>query len=171
MRSLLFLLFLFNVAKAAVESTHLSYEDYENYLYRDDKTSVQLLFTNPKAQSSIKPRLIVAFPAGNSGMLLYLKSATNDRLNYFQLVEGSLSSVNQLNGRVGISGQWNLSQNADVEAIVMGSVRSVRDYIDSGNPSVNLPTVVPNNNNKVTYYYNFIRSSYRQVILFIFKNH
>jgi hypothetical protein len=43
-------------------SLHVSFGDYENYLYRDDKTAAQVLFTSANASSSIKTRFIAAFP-------------------------------------------------------------------------------------------------------------
>lgn len=55
---------LFPLLNLNAELTHLTIEDFDNYLFRDDKTSAQVIFTNPNASSTIKTRFLVAFPAG-----------------------------------------------------------------------------------------------------------
>jgi hypothetical protein len=140
---------------------HLSFSNYDNYLYRDNTTASQLLFTQTNVTST-RTRFIAAFPAGNSGAMAYFKPASgNSSALTISLVDGSLKSVQNPYNQTGISGQWELSQNAELDLAILGSVRALRDYVEGGgllHPEMNY-TVLQPNANSVTLYRNFFNDS------------
>ncbi|KAI9290089.1 hypothetical protein BC943DRAFT_364605 [Umbelopsis sp. AD052] len=140
---------------------HVAFSSYDNYLYRDNTTATQLLFTQPNATST-RPRFIAAFPAGNSGAMVYFKATLgNSSALTISLVDGSLKSVSNPYNHTGISGQWQLSQNAELDLAVLGSVRALRDYVEGGgllHSDMNY-TVQQPNTNSLTLYREFFNDS------------
>ncbi|KAI8584777.1 hypothetical protein K450DRAFT_267434 [Umbelopsis ramanniana AG] len=140
---------------------HVAFSSYDNYLYRDNTTASQLLFTQSNATST-RPRFIAAFPAGNSGAMVYFKAASGNSSSLtISLVDGSLKSVSNPYNQTGISGQWQLSQNAELDLAVLGSVRALRDYVEGGgllHSDMNY-TVQQLDTNSVTLYREFFDDS------------
>ncbi|KAF2032423.1 hypothetical protein EK21DRAFT_61144 [Setomelanomma holmii] len=113
-----------------------------NYFYSDCHAATHVIVTSPRVGDNlniVKPRLIVAWPAGNSGILalfepgsgqpgtLAVSSATN---------ADALSPVYEAGGtnpRVGVSGTISFNDSAILAVPVLGSIRSIRDYIEGGN--------------------------------------
>lgn len=149
------------VAAQDVLTEHLSFSSYDNYLYRNNVTASQLLFTQTNVTST-RTRFIAAFPAGNSGAMAYFKPAAgNSSTLTLSLVEGSLKSVQNPYNQTGIAGQWQLSQNAELDIAILGSVRALRDYVEGGgilHPDMNY-TVMQSGSNSVTLYRNFFNDS------------
>ncbi|KAF9477873.1 hypothetical protein BDN70DRAFT_933848 [Pholiota conissans] len=103
----------------------------DNYFYRDNTTSAQLLLTNAQATSvNTTRRLVVALPAGNNGALVYfLPKDTAGSLNV-ELVNGSLTSTTAANENKGIQADLIFSGNATVGVTIVGAVRALRDYVE-----------------------------------------
>lgn len=142
-------------------TSQVSFSGYTNYLYRDNVTSSQLLFTEANS-TNVRTRFIAAFPAGNSGAMAYFRPATgNTTALILSLVDNSLKSVQNDYNQTGITGQWQLSQNAELDLAVLGSVRALRDYVEGGgilHPEMNY-TLLQSSNNSVTLYRNFFNDS------------
>jgi hypothetical protein len=99
----------------------------ENHFYRRGGVAAHLL-----ASSGPAPRLIVAFPAGNTGMGLWFKA--DGRPASLGVAKGSkVEGIEAANGMRGV--RAHLRSNAaslDVGAAVLGNVRTLRDYVTSG---------------------------------------
>lgn len=140
---------------------HLTFSNYDNYLYRDNTTACQLLFTQANATSTLT-RFIAAFPAGNSGAMAFFNATSgNSSALSLTLVDGSLKSISNPYNHSGIAGQWTLSTDASLGFAVLGSVRALRDYVEGNgliDPGMNY-TVSQGNNNTVTLYRMFFNDS------------
>lgn len=61
MRLLFFVVVVF-LTSVSTGLIHLVPDDYDNYLFRDNVTSAQVVVTSPDASPGIRTRLVVAFP-------------------------------------------------------------------------------------------------------------
>ena len=115
---------------------------YQNYFYSDCHVQAQAVVTSPLPESNltiIGPRLIVAFPGGNSGFCTYFapQDGKNGTLG-IELVSfnGSpLSSVyNATSGSqipvVGVTGVLSFNKSAALTVPILGSVRTLRDFVE-----------------------------------------
>lgn len=48
------------------------------------------------------------------------------------LVDGNLKSVQNPNNQTGITGQWRLNQNAQLDLAILGSIQALQDYVEVG---------------------------------------
>ncbi|MCH7893375.1 MAG: hypothetical protein IH907_02555 [Proteobacteria bacterium] len=119
-----------------------------NEFYRQGSVAAHMLLT-----SGLKPRLIVAFPAGNSGVSLWFKQ--QDELVEWQSVE-NMTGVRQYNANgeplFGIQVEITVTASQLVlEKAVLGSIRTIRNYMHGAK----VPGVVESNfsigNNNVTW--------------------
>ncbi|OCB85791.1 hypothetical protein A7U60_g7143 [Sanghuangporus baumii] len=124
---------LATLALAALDfSFQVTHGGNENYFFRDNLTSAQVLLTSANSSSSLK-RLVVAMPAGNSGALAYFLSLDNS-------TSGSNLTVTLQNNtqqittddfdNVGIQANLNFTGNATLGVTVAGAVRAMRDYVE-----------------------------------------
>ena len=91
-----------------------------NYFYRRGGAAAHLL-----ASSGASPRLIVAFPAANSGIGLWFESAPRPvALD----VVGKLEGVERPDGMRGVTARLSASGGMRTRGVVLGSVRVLRDY-------------------------------------------
>jgi hypothetical protein len=134
---------------------HLSDPPYENYFYSDCHEASQVVITSPLSDSNltiIGPRLLVAWPAGNSGVVAFFASqnGVNGTLGIVLLNGTSdqpLSSVYEPidstsgsdNPRVGISALINFNSSAILTVPILGSIRTIRDFVEG--PSVLVPEI------------------------------
>lgn len=122
---------------------------YENYFYSDGNVSAQVVVTSPLPDSDLSivgPRLIVAWPAGNSGACLFLqpKNGVNGSLG-IQLVESEVESplapvYIERNGSypdVGVEGVMHVDSPAILSLAILGSVRAIREFTEG--PSILYP--------------------------------
>lgn len=124
---------------------HLSEQPYENYFLSDCVTSSHVIITSPDGNdgnTNTKPRLLVAWPAGNSGVAAYFEAENNGTLGLH--LENSTSSgqiletVNEPgssenpNPRVGVKGYIHFDSSALLTLPILGSVRTIRDYSEGG---------------------------------------
>lgn len=99
----------------------------ENHFYRCGPVAAHLIAT-----SGPEPRLIVAFPAGNTGVGLWLAGLAEPA--HFGLVPGSaLEKVERVDGMRGVTAH--LRSNASslvIKNVLLANIRSIRDYIAGG---------------------------------------
>jgi hypothetical protein len=99
----------------------------ENHFYRRGGVAAHLL-----ASSGPAPRLIVAFPAGNTGMGLWFKA--DGKPASLALAKGTkVEGIERAKGMRGVSAHLRSdAASLDVGAAVLGNVRTLRDYVTSG---------------------------------------
>lgn len=118
---------------------------HDNYFYSDCHSSSHMIVTSPRVGddlSFIKPRLLVAWPAGNSGALALFEPGSGQPGTLTVKVENAgtedvLSPIYApdagTNPRVGVSGTINFNDSAILAVPVLGSIRAIRDYTEGGN--------------------------------------
>ena len=134
---------------------HLSDPPYENHFYSDCHGASQVVVTSPLSDSNltiIGPRLLVAWPAGNSGVVAFFapQNGVNGSLG-IELVNGTsdqpLSPVYDVNAstsesdnpRVGVSTLMNFNSSAVLTVPILGSIRTIRDFVEG--PSLLVPEI------------------------------
>ena len=134
---------------------HLSDPPYENYFYSDCHGASQVVVTSPLSDSNltiIGPRLLVAWPAGNSGVVAFfapqdgangtlgieLLNGTSDQ-PLSPVYEPSDSTSGSENPRVGISALVNFNSSAILTVPILGSIRTIRDFVEG--PSLLVPEI------------------------------
>ncbi|KAF2503209.1 glycogen debranching enzyme [Lophium mytilinum] len=141
-----------NTPTCSSEATrlHLSDPPYENYFYEDCASSSHVVVTSPLENSNltiIGPRLLVAWPAGNSGVVAFFEpedgkngtlgiqlqnsTATGQTLDPVYLPTKNASSENP---QVGVSGIINFNTSAILTVPILGSIRTIRDFTEG--PSI-----------------------------------
>ncbi|KAI0341534.1 hypothetical protein BDW22DRAFT_1421109 [Trametopsis cervina] len=119
-------------AKPTLSSDQLSFSvsvgGNDNHFIRDNVTSAQLLLTSPNA-SHAPSRLVVAFPAGNSGALTYFLPLNSSDIS-IELVNGSLSSVAKEFNNSGVQADLHVQGNVTLGVTIIGAVRAMRDYVE-----------------------------------------
>ncbi|KUJ06406.1 glycogen debranching enzyme, partial [Mollisia scopiformis] len=130
---------------------HLSSPPYENYFYSDCNSATQVVVTSPQPDSDltlISPRLIVAWPAGNSGIVLYFQpeNGVNGTLGIQLLNSTSSTPLGQIfddgnggNATVGISTEIEFNSSAVLSVAILGSIRTIRDFTEG--PSLLRPDI------------------------------
>ena len=131
---------------------HLSDPPYENYFYSDCHIDAQAVVTSPLSDSNltiIGPRLIVAWPAGNSGVCAFFapQSGINGSLG-IQLINSTNGQTLQpvsvkANGSqypsVGVSGIIRFNASATLTVPLLGGIRTIRDFTEG--PSILIPAI------------------------------
>lgn len=157
------LAFLLAIASAqsencTVTTQHLSDPPYENYFYSDCNVDAQVVVTSPLPDSNltiIGPRLVVAWPAGNSGIAAFFlpQDGPNGTLA-IELVNSTIGTPlsvykqtsNVPNGSnssdypsVGVQGILSFNSSAVLTVPILGSVRTIRDFTEG--PSLLRPII------------------------------
>ncbi|KAF2172082.1 carbohydrate-binding module family 52 protein [Zasmidium cellare ATCC 36951] len=131
----------------------LSDPPYENYFYSDCHSASQVVVTSPLEDSNltiIGPRLLVAWPAGNSGVVgffspqngvngslaIRLENGTSTFPLHGAYVEAAADSLSGY-PFVGISTLVNFNSSAVLTVPIMGSIRNIRDFTEG--PSLVYP--------------------------------
>ncbi|MCJ1478326.1 hypothetical protein MMC13_007004 [Lambiella insularis] len=138
---------------AAATTQHLSDPPYDNFFYSDCHVDAQVVVTSPGPRDNltiIGPRLIVAWPAGNSGVCAFFapQSGINGSLG-IELANFSSGATLQpvfknanTSGAypsVGVSGIINFNVSARLTVPILGSVRTIRDFTEG--PSLLHPQI------------------------------
>lgn len=119
----------------------------DNYFYRDNVTSAQLVLTSANNTSTDVRRLVVALPAGNSGALVYFlplsnsssggnstanststgntTSTSNSTLG-ISLMNGTLQSITDEFNNTGAQAELVFTGNATLGVTIIGAVRAMR---------------------------------------------
>lgn len=121
----------------------LSDPPYSNYFYSDCNVAAQVVVTSPLPDSNlstISPRLIVAWPAGNSGICTFFapQNGANGTLSV-ELVNSTIgqplapvynasSTSNYPN--VGVQGIIRFNSSAVLSLPILGSIRTIRDFVE-----------------------------------------
>ncbi|CAG7563095.1 unnamed protein product [Fusarium equiseti] len=135
-----------------VITQQLSDPPYENYFYSDCNTDAQVVVTSPLPDSNLSiigPRLIVAWPAGNSGICTFFEpqSEQNGTLA-IELVNSTLGSPLGVINRdeedseypfVGVEGVLSFNASANLTVAILGSIRNIRDFTEG--PSILSPII------------------------------
>lgn len=132
---------------------HLSSPPYENYFYSDCNVDAQVVVTSPLPDSNLSiigPRLIVAWPAGNSGVCAYFapQNGVNGSLG-IEVVNSTVGSpvgaayapANSTSGypNVGVTSVLRFNSSAALTVSILGSVRTIRDFTEG--PSLLRPEI------------------------------
>lgn len=129
---------------------------YDNYFYSDCNVQAQAVITSPEPDSNlsiISPRLIVAWPGGNSGACAYFEpsSGINGTLTIMLINSTNGESLQPVYAKnrgkgehsthpyVGISGTIRLNASAVLSIPILGSVRTIRDFAEG--PSLLVPEI------------------------------
>lgn len=113
---------------------------YSNYFYSDCHAASQLVVTSPEPGSNLTifgPRVIVAWPAGNSGIVTYFapENGINGTLG-IQVVNSTSGDTlipiyrpdTADNATVGVSAQLEFNSSAVLSVAILGSIRTIRDF-------------------------------------------
>jgi len=120
---------------------------HANYFYSDCHLSVHVIFTSPRSGdnlSIVKPRMLVAWPAGNSGALAQFESGSGQAGSLSVEVNSAVNSaaedidpiyetVDGANPRVGVTSSVHFNDSAILAIPILGSIRSIRDFTEGGN--------------------------------------
>ena len=127
--------------KTDATTLHFSDPPYENYFYSDCNVAAQVVVTSPLPGSDLKvigPRVIVAWPAGNSGACMFFEpqNALNGSLA-IKLVNSTVGSplapfYVSRDGypSVGVKGVLCVNSTAVLSLSILGSVRAIRDFTE-----------------------------------------
>ncbi|KAK2589716.1 hypothetical protein QQS21_012607, partial [Conoideocrella luteorostrata] len=134
---------------------HLSDPPYENYFYSDCHVDAQAVVTSPLPNSNLSiigPRLVVAWPAGNSGICTFFQpqddkngSLAVELVNStFGVPLGPVHIQSSSNGSskypfVGVEGVLAFNNSAEIAVAILGSVRNIRDFTEG--PSLLQPVI------------------------------
>lgn len=126
---------------------HLPDPPYDNHIYFDCHSSSHVILTTPTSSSNlgvIGPRLVVAWPAGNSGLVAYFEPTNGANGTLTPRLENSTSTGETLDPiyepiqggdpRVGVSGSITFNVPATLIIPILGSIRTIRDF--SEGPSI-----------------------------------
>lgn len=115
---------------------------YENYFYSDCNSATQVVLTSPLPDSNltvIGPRLIFAWPAGNSGVCAFFapENGVNGTLSIAlqnSSIGNPLKAVYEVgsgddNPVVGVEGVIRFNSSAILTVPILGSVRTRRDLV------------------------------------------
>lgn len=136
-----------DICSRGATSLFLDDPPYKNYFYSNCDIHAQVVITSPLPDSNlslISPRLIVAWPAGNSGIAAFFEpeNGINGSLAV-ELVPSSkgsnLTSINPSRSKyddssTGIKGVLKFNSSAVLSLSILGSVRAIRDFTEG--PSV-----------------------------------
>ncbi|KAJ9637127.1 hypothetical protein H2199_007413 [Coniosporium tulheliwenetii] len=132
----------------------LSDPPYENYFYSDCHASNQVVITSPLPDSNltiIGPRLLVAWPAGNSGVVAFFEPQNGVNGSLTISLENSTTTGQPLapvysapssaagNPLVGVQGYIRLNSPAVLDVAILGSIRTIRDFTEG--PSILIPQI------------------------------
>jgi hypothetical protein len=116
---------------------------FDNYFYSDCQSSSHVIVTSPRVGDDlnfIKPRLLIAWPAGNSGALAMFEPSNGQAgtltMNMEKGTANTLSPIYETDvgaiPRVGVSGTITFNDSAILATPVLGSIRAMRDYAEGG---------------------------------------
>ena len=143
-----------NVPKCRSEPTtqHLSDPPYENYFYSDCHVDAQAVVTSPLPDSNlsvVSPRVIVAWPGGNSGVCAFFdpQNGKNGSLA-IKLVNFTskqplqpvyVAATDSAYPRAGVSGIIAFNSSSVLSVAILGSIRTIRDFTEG--PSLLVPQI------------------------------
>lgn len=141
-----------STCSSAPATLHLPDAPYDNFFYSDCHTAVQVVVTSPQSDSdltTISPRFIAAWPAGNSGIAAYFapQDGKNGSLS-IEVVNSTVGSplaaiyradTNDNIPYFGVTGTLRFNSSAVLTTPILGSIRTIRDF--SEGPSLLQPQI------------------------------
>lgn len=139
----------------SVTTQHLSDPPYENYFYSDCNVDAQVVVTSPLPDSNLSiigPRLIIAWPAGNSGIAAFflpqdgpngtlaielVNSTIGTPLSVYEQISDPSNSSDYPS--VGVQGILSFNSSTILAVPILGSVRTIRDFTEG--PSLLRPVI------------------------------
>lgn len=131
---------------SAPATLHLPDAPYDNFFYSDCNTAVQVVVTSPESDSNltqISPRLVIAWPAGNSGVCTYFapQNGVNGSLSLAVInstvgnplaatYNESTADGNDTTPFYGVTGTIRLNSSAALTIPILGSIRTIRDFVE-----------------------------------------
>jgi hypothetical protein len=127
---------------------HLKDPPYENFFYSDSNVAAQVVVTTPLPDSDLQvvgPRIIIAWPAGNSGACMFFEpeNGRNGSLA-IKLINSTIGSplapihIPQHDiPIVGVKGTLHFNTTAVLSLSILGSIRAIRDFTEG--PSILYP--------------------------------
>ncbi|KAK5095655.1 hypothetical protein LTS08_008049 [Lithohypha guttulata] len=135
-----------------VTTQYLADPPYDNYFYSDCNVDAQVVVTSPLSSSNLSiigPRVVVAWPAGNSGIAVFFASQNGPNGTLaIELVNSTigepLSVYTNTDGNndfpyVGVQGVLSFNSSAMLTVAILGSVRTIRDFTEG--PSLLRPAI------------------------------
>ncbi|KAI7548904.1 hypothetical protein KC317_g14713, partial [Hortaea werneckii] len=144
-------------AQCSEKPTTLQLSDppYENYFYSDCNSASQVVVTSPLSDSNLSiigPRLLVAWPASNSGVVAFFEPIegpngtlaihlVNDTGATQPLQGGNTASSNRSDSvpEARVSTLVNFNTSARLTVPILGSIRTIRDFTEG--PSILVPEI------------------------------
>jgi hypothetical protein len=135
-----------STCSSAPVTLHLPDAPYDNFFYSDCHTAVQVVVTSPQADSdltTVSPRFIAAWPAGNSGIAAYFapQDGENNGSLSIQVVDSTVGSPlaaiyrDDSSGSsttstpyFGVTGTLRFNSSASLTTPILGSIRTIRDF-------------------------------------------
>ncbi|KAJ5945537.1 hypothetical protein N7454_002376 [Penicillium verhagenii] len=132
------------VCSESASTLSLSDPPYTNYFYSDCNVAAQAVVTTPSSDSNlstISPRLLIAWPAGNSGICAYFapQNGVNGTLA-LELVNSTIgqplapvynaSTSASTYPNVGVQGIIRFNSSATLSLPILGSIRTIRDFVE-----------------------------------------
>ncbi|TGJ79673.1 hypothetical protein E0Z10_g9091 [Xylaria hypoxylon] len=118
---------------------HLTDRPYENYFISDCSSASQVVLSSPVVDSGlrlVKPRLLIAWPSGNSGIVTYFLSDDGPDAT----LAISLESMPEVNRTIsplvgGVTGIISFNSSSVLNLAIIGSIRTIRDYVEGNSLS------------------------------------
>lgn len=131
--------------KSKASKLSLSDPPTANFFYSDCNVAAQAVVTSPQPDSDLKaigPRLIVAWPAGNSGTCAFFapQNGKNGSLS-IEIVNSTIGdplapvynkSAGSEHPAVGVKGVLRFNSSATLSTAILGSIRTIRDFTEGG---------------------------------------
>ncbi|KAJ2997524.1 hypothetical protein NUW58_g633 [Xylaria curta] len=127
----------------AISYLHLTDRPYENYFVSDCSSASQVVVTSPIVDTGLRlvnPRLLIAWPAGNSGIATYFTPEDGSPGATLGIALESMPNVNRTLSPLvgGVAGIISFNSSAVLSLAVIGSIRTIRDYVEGNslNPKI-----------------------------------
>lgn len=127
----------------AASRLYLSDGPHGNYFYSDCHQSVHVIVTSPRFSDRLditKPRLLVAWPAGNSGVLAQFSGQAgslsikvkNSDTNTAADIDPIYKEVSGGSPIVGVTSTLHFNDSAILAVPIQGSIRTLREFTEGG---------------------------------------
>ncbi|ORY33496.1 hypothetical protein BCR39DRAFT_520445 [Naematelia encephala] len=123
-------------SSAGLDFGPIDFASYNNYVYRDNITACQIVISD--SSSPYAPaRFVTAFPNGNTGAAVYFiprntTANSNSTLGVTLDPTSVKSYLASIDNQTGIQGDVSVSGDLEFGVTLIGGVRTVRDYVESG---------------------------------------
>ncbi|KAH8658510.1 hypothetical protein BX600DRAFT_439672 [Xylariales sp. PMI_506] len=145
----------------SVTTFQVSSPPFENYFLSDCHSAAQVVVTSALPDTSLSnsnARIIVAWPAGNSGIVAYFGSSDTDDFIGIELLNSTIGNPlgtiyvpsPDRNASAGISTEIGFNTSATLNLLTLGSIRTIRDGPSNIYPQLQAMDYVLSPNGTVT---------------------